>query len=157
MGGGRWASWSRDDFHGGESSRRAHDAAAGVSAGAALPVAFDRRAGLCRLRRRSQEEELVWGELALEDVPLGETGDPLDVGGRQHLTVQDQRFDVRRVARHGLHHRVAERLALRVVPAPRHVVRRVLYENAHDMVAGRRHPRFDIWGDADVLYTLARE
>ena len=78
-------------------ARRAHDAAAGVRARAALVQPADRRAVLRPARRRPQEEELVQRQLALEDVALGEAGDALDVGRREHLPVQDGRLDVRRV------------------------------------------------------------
>src|SRR5439155_15368157 len=100
-----------------EPARAAHDPAAGVRSRAALPVAADRRAVLRPTRHRPQEEELLQCQLALEDVALGEARDALDVGRRQHLAVQDQRLDVGRVAAQGLHHGVAERLALLVGPA----------------------------------------
>ena len=50
----------------------------------------------------------------------------------------------------GVDHRIAERLPL-VVPGPlRKVVRRVLHEAAHDVLAGRRHARVDERGDDHV-------
>mgnify|MGYP003694378643 CR=1 FL=1 len=49
-------------------------------------------------RHGTQEEQLLQRQLALEDVSLGQPGDPLDVERRQDLPVQDQRREVRRVA-----------------------------------------------------------
>src|SRR5262245_49542368 len=102
-----------------------------MRAGATLPVAGDRRAILGGFRCWPKKEELMERELALEDVSLGETGDPLDVRRRQDLAVQNERFDVRRVSRDRLHDRVTEGFALGVGPTTRDAVRRVLYENTH--------------------------
>ena len=62
----------------------------GMRARAALPVARGSACGTWPTRHRPQEEELVQRELALEDVALGEPGDALDVGRREHLPVQDR-------------------------------------------------------------------
>ena len=73
-----------------EPARRAHDAAARMRAGAALLVAPGSACGTSPTRGAGpQEEELLQRELALEDVALGEPGDPLDVQRREHLPVQD--------------------------------------------------------------------
>src|SRR5580765_1877680 len=82
-----------------EPARAAHDAAAGMRARTALPVAADRRAVLGPLRHRAQEEELLERQLALEDVAFGQARDALYVARRQHLAVEDQRLEVGRVSR----------------------------------------------------------
>src|SRR5512135_3656925 len=105
-----------------QTSRCAHDATAGVGPGAALIEAPDRGAVLRPARRRPEEEELVQRQLSLEDVPFGQSGGALDVGRRDDLPVENRLLEIRRVARERIHHRVAERLALGVGPAPAHVV-----------------------------------
>ena len=60
-------------------------------------------------------------------------------------------------ARQSLHHRVAERLAPRVVPAAVERIRRVLDEDAHHVFPGRRHAGIDHRGNHDVHVRLLRE
>src|SRR5687768_13519464 len=86
------------DFERGEPARRAHDPAARVRAGATLIEALDRRAVAGPRRRGAKEEELVQRQLALEDVPLAQTRDALDVGRRDDLPVHDRPSDVWREA-----------------------------------------------------------
>ena len=124
---------------------------------AALPESAKGRAILGPLRHRPEEEQLVQRQFSLEDVPLAQARDALDVRRRQHLLAHDQRLDVRRVARQRLDHRVAERVALRVVPAAGDVVWRVLDEDAHHVLARRRHPGIDHRADHDVHVRTARE
>src|SRR5256714_15373994 len=94
----------------------------------ALVKPTDRRAVARPGRCRPQEEHLLQRELALEDVALGEATDALDVGGRDHLPMQDRALEVWCIFPKRIHHRVAELLALRIAPAAIHVVGRVLYE-----------------------------
>src|ERR1051325_9810848 len=84
-----------------------------MRAGATLPVAANGCPVFRPLRRRAKEEELMQRELALENVSLREPGDALDVGRREHLPVENERLDVRRVPRNRLHHGVAKGLAFR--------------------------------------------
>ena len=99
---------------------------------------------------RPVDEQLLERQLALEDVALGETHGALDVERRQHLAVQDQAPDVRRPFGEGVDDGVAEGLALLVPGALGQLVRRVLDEAAHDVLAGRRHARVDQGGDDHV-------
>ena len=65
----------------------------------------------------------------------------LEIERRQHLAVQDDVLQVRRVLRQRVDDGVAERLAL-LVPRPfSERVRRVLDEARHHVLAGRRHGR----------------
>ena len=79
---------------------------------------IDRRRVLRPSRHRPQEEQLLERQLALKDVAFGEPEVALDVERRQHLPMQDDVLDVRRVLRDRVDHRVAERLALRSSHAP---------------------------------------
>src|SRR5688572_21383521 len=141
---------ARHDLERGEPPGGAHDAAPGMRPRTALPVALDRRPVLRPRRRWPEEKELMQRELALEDVPLGQPGNALDVGRREHLAVPDDGPDVRRVALERVDHRVTERLTLLVGPPTGDPVGRVLYEYAHDVLAWRRHPGVDHRRDHDV-------
>src|SRR4051794_14543683 len=110
-----------EDLQRRQPARRAHDAAARMRAGATLPVSLDRRAVPGEPRYRTKKEELVQRQFAAEDVSLGEPGDPLDVGRRDHLTVHDEALKIRRVLRQRVYHCVAERLSLRIGPTAVHV------------------------------------
>src|ERR671919_621737 len=77
----------------------AHDSAAGMRADPALEEAGKRRAVLSPRRHRPKEEHLLERKLALEDVAFGKADDALDVGGRNHLPVQDPRLQGWRVLR----------------------------------------------------------
>src|SRR5439155_15948843 len=93
---------------------RAHDATPRMRPGAALIEAADRRGELRPAGRGAQEEELMQRQLPGEDVALRETGDPFDIEWRDHLPMQNERFESRCEALDRVHHRVAECLALRV-------------------------------------------
>ena len=72
-----------------------HDAAARMVRRAAHVEALDRRAVLRPAGDRAVEQELVEGQLALEDVALGEADLVLDVERRADLLVDDQLAEVR--------------------------------------------------------------
>ena len=76
---------------------RAHDSAAGMRRRAAHVEAADRRAVLRPAGRGAQEEQLLERQLALEDVAFGQAPLALEVERREHLAVQDDVADVRRV------------------------------------------------------------
>src|SRR5215213_3113465 len=80
----------------------------------AHPQVLDRRLVLRPARYRAREEELLERQLALEDVALGQPEVAFEVEWRQHLPVQDDVADVRRVLRDRVDDGVAERLSLRV-------------------------------------------
>src|SRR5262245_19076926 len=87
------------DLAGGVAAAGSHHAAARVRARAAQVEAFDRRAVARPAGNRSQEEDLVRRDLAVEDVPAGEPEALLEVEGREHLAVHDRAAEVRRVLR----------------------------------------------------------
>ena len=97
---------------------RAHDAAAGMRRRSAHVEVAHRRLVLRPARRRPQEEQLLERQLALEDVAFGQAEVALDVERRQHLPVQDDVLDVRRVLGDRVDDGVAERLALRRPSVP---------------------------------------
>src|SRR6267142_1439442 len=70
-----------EHFAGGISTGSAHDATPGMRAGAAQVEPAHRRPVVRVARCRAQEEELLRGHLAVEDVPLGEAEDFLQVPG----------------------------------------------------------------------------
>ena len=71
-------------------ARRAHDAAAGVRAGAALVVALDRRAVLVPAGRGAEKVHLRPHKLPGEDVALAQPHGALDVQRRDHLAMQNE-------------------------------------------------------------------
>ena len=107
--------------------------------------------------RGAQEEQLLERQLALEDVAFRQAEVALDVERRQHLPVQDDVLDVRRVLRDRVDDRVAERLAV-LVPAALflQVIRRVLHEARHHVLARRRDRRIGQARDHHVDVGLAR-
>src|ERR1041384_1732744 len=88
--------------------RRAHDPAAGMRRRPAHVKVLDRRAILRPTRRRTQKEELLERQLALEDVPLRQTKLTLEIQRRQHLTIANQALEVWRVLGNRVDHRVAK-------------------------------------------------
>src|SRR5689334_3535569 len=128
-----------------------------MRSGAALPVSANWRLVFRPLRRWTQKEKLMQRELTLEDVSFRQTRDAFDVGRGEHLSSDDQRFDVGRISREGLHDGVAECLALRVGPAAVQVIRRVLDEDAHHVLPWWRHSGIDHRWDDDVHVWMSRE
>ena len=90
-------------------------------------------------------------------LPFGQTGDALDVQRRDDLPVQNLRLEAGREALDRVHHGVAERFALGVGPAAVQLVRRILHEDRHHVLSGRRHPRIDHRREHDVHVGTARE
>ena len=141
-----------EDLAGGELARRAHDAAARVGAGAALVVAVDRRPVLRPARRRPEEEHLRGEELAGEDVALadGPRSARCAAASRPRAGGRGRRSPGRttRASLDG----VAQVLLLGVPVALAQLVRRVLDEARHDVLAGRRHVGVDrrLDGHVDV-------
>src|SRR5439155_7728922 len=103
----------------------------------AHPQSADGRAVASPTRRGPVEEELLEGELALEDVALGEAGHALHVERREYLFVDDAIPDARGELRDRVDDRIPEGVALGVPVARRAVelIRRVLDEAAHNVLA----------------------
>ena len=101
----------------------------------------DRRAVARPAGHRPHHEHLVQAHLAVEDVAAGDAEAALQIERRQHLPVLDDRADVRRVLLDQRDHAVGERLAQFVPRAFAQRVRRVLQEDPHDVLAGRRERR----------------
>ena len=78
-------------------------------------------------------------QFAVEDVAAGDARDGFDILRRDDLHPNDTLTDVRRVFLDGRDDRFAERVSLFIVPAAFEIVRRVLYETRHHVLAGRRH------------------
>ena len=136
---------------------RAHDAAAGMRRRSAHPQVAHRRRVLRPPGHRAREEQLFERQLALEDIALGQPEVALEVERRQHLPVQDDVADVRRVLGDRVDDRVAERLALVVPGARRQLVRRVLHEAREDVLARRRDRRIGQRRDHHVHVRPPRE
>src|SRR5262249_28160390 len=90
---------------------RAHDSAARMRGRSAHVKVANRRLVLRPAWRRTEEEKLLERQLALEDVSFRQAESALDIERRQHLTMQDDVSDVRRVFGERVDDRVAERLA----------------------------------------------
>src|SRR5580765_2511792 len=80
-------------------TRSSHDSASGMRGGAAhIKVAY--RCSILRpARSRPQEEQLFERQFALEDVAFGQTERSFDIERRQHLTMENDVLDIRRVLR----------------------------------------------------------
>src|SRR5947209_6843442 len=78
-------------------TRRAHDAAPGMRGRPTHPQTPNRRRVLRPARRRPQEEQLLERKLSLENVAFGEPEFAFKVERREHLLVQDDVADVRRI------------------------------------------------------------
>ena len=91
------------------------------------------------------------GQLALEDIALGQPDLVLDIPGRAGLDMEDQLAEARCVFLDGVQHILLEGgLALRTPGPLGQLVGRVLHEDRHEMLAGRGHGRIDRGGDHDV-------
>src|SRR5262245_29660323 len=93
-------------------ARSSHDSTTGMRRGAAHIKVADRRSILCPTRSRPQEEQLFECQFALKDVSFRKPELPFNIERRQHLPVEDDVLDIRRVLRNRIHNRVAESLAL---------------------------------------------
>ncbi len=118
-------------------ARGAHHAAAGMGAGPALVVPVDRRPVLAPARRRPEEVHLRGEELPGEDVALAEPDHPLDVERGDDLTVVHQVAEAGEERLQRRLHGVAEPVPLGVPVAALEVVRGVLDEAGHDVLARR--------------------
>ena len=114
-----------------------------MGARAALVVAVDRGAVLVPAGRRPEEVHLRRQELAGEDVALAEADDALDVERGDHFAMQHQIAEAgeERLDR-GLHG-VAEVLPLGVPVTALQLIRCVLDEARHHVLAGRGHVGID--------------
>src|SRR5215472_2823867 len=90
-----------EDLPRGVVAARAHDAAAGMSGGAAQVEAADGRAVVGVAGEGAPEEELIRRHRSLEDVAAGESEALLDVPRGEHLPGDDRAAEVRRVIVHG--------------------------------------------------------
>ena len=121
----------------------AADAAAGVGARAALVVAVDRCAVLVPAGRRAEEVGLRREHLAVEDVALRQPRHLFDVERRDDLALQHEVGEAGEERLQRVLHVVGHVLALLGPVAALQVVRRVLDEARHDVLAGRRHVGVD--------------
>src|SRR5207247_8657745 len=90
---------------------RAHHAAAGVGAGAAEVQPLQWHAVLGPSGRRTEEEQLVRGELSVEDISARQADHLLEVPWDQRLPWEDDLTEVRDVLLTGVEDRVPARVA----------------------------------------------
>ena len=146
------------NFGGGIAARGAHHAAAGMGGRSAHPQILDRAAILRIARHRAVEEQLVEGQLALEDVAFGQADLGLQLARRAHLDVQDAVLEARRVFLDLVEAGRAEGVAVGIGPVAAFDLRRgVLHEAGHEMLARRGHRRVDHGGDHHVLERIGAE
>src|SRR3954466_502185 len=119
-----------EDATGGVVPGRGHHATSGMGAGAAQIEPVHRRRVVGEVGGGAHEGHLVEALLALEDVAALKAEDPLEVGRRENLPLDDRVRDVGRVAGEVLHAGVA--VAFPCVALPGLLVRRpVLGEHGH--------------------------
>src|SRR5207245_9272553 len=123
---------------------------AGVGAGAAEVQPLQRHAVLGAAGRRTEEKQLVRGELSMEDVPARQADHLLEGPWAQHLPVEDDLAGVRDVLLEGVEDRVPERLAPFLPRALSQRVRGVLDETRHEVFARWRQGWIERRGDAHV-------
>ncbi len=95
------------------------------------------------MRHRALEEELVGGELALEDMTLRQADDALDILRQEDLHGDDLAGESRRELVHDRHDIADEIVALDRPVAVLQRVGRVAAEEVDDMLAGRRQRAID--------------
>src|SRR6185295_12096376 len=95
----------------------------------------DRRLVLRPSWSRTQEEQLLQCQLALEDIAFRQSPLALEIQRRHHLTMQDGVAHVGRVLGKGVDDDVAEGLALGVPRAVDQMIRSVLHEAGHHVLA----------------------
>ena len=110
----------------------------------------NRRAVLRPSGNRPQEQQLLERQLALKDVALAQPPFALEIERSDDLAVQDQRLQIRRVLGERVDHGIAEALALVIPGRAVQVIRRVLHEARHHVLAGRRHRRVREAGNDDI-------
>ena len=125
--------------------------------GAAKEKILDRRSVLRPSRHWTKEEQLVQCELSLKNVPLAQPPLAFQIERSDHLSVPNQRLEVRRVLGDGVDDGVAESLALRIPGARAEVIRRVLHEARHHVLAGGGHRWVRQARDDDVDVRPRRE
>ena len=111
-----------------------------------------RRAVLRVTRDRAVEQQLIEGQLALEDVALGQAHLVLDVPRRADLGMQDEILEVRAVARDRIDHGVAERLTALPASTPLRPADRGSTARTPTCSACRRAP----WSDRSATGSACR-
>ena len=106
------------DLQRGQAARSTHDAASGMSGRAAHPQVLDRRLVLRPARHRTQEEQLLQRQLALEDIAFGQSPLAFQIKRRYDLPPDDDVLQIRRIFRDGVDDVVAEGFALLVPMCP---------------------------------------
>ena len=101
---------------GGRGARPPVEPASGVRAGPAQVETLDRRTVSGAACGRTAEEDLIERHLAVVDVSLGQREAGGEVGRRQHVPVQDCRFEVGDVLRQRRDDRASQRRAALVIP-----------------------------------------
>src|SRR5207249_11000201 len=89
--------------------------------------------------RRPETEHLVRGDLPVEDVTAREPEHPLEVRGGEDLLPEDGVADVRTVCVEGIEDPPPPLLPPALPRAVPEMVRRVLREQVHRVLPGRRH------------------
>src|SRR5215470_1428653 len=128
-----------EDFESREAPRRTHDSAARMRCRAAHVEPLNRRAVARPACYWSQEEKLFERKLALKDVAFAQAGGALDIERRQHLASENEVLQIRGILSDCVYYSVAKSFALLVPRAARQLVRGVLHEAGHDVLARGRH------------------
>src|SRR5258705_10189951 len=107
--------------------------------------------------RRTQKEKLFESQFTLKYISFRESKIAFEVQRCQHLTVGDQVLDIWSVFGNCIYNRVAKLFALVVPVTLFQVVRRVLYNTEHHVLARRRHGRISQTGSDHVDIWTPRE
>jgi len=104
--------------------------------GAAHVKVLNRRTILRPARCGTQKEELLERQFALKNISLRQPKFAFEIERRQDLPMQNDVFDVRRMFSNCVDDGVAKSFAF-IVPIPLQVVRRILHEARHYVLARR--------------------
>src|SRR5207244_7768247 len=113
-----------------------HNAAARVRCRTAEIQALDGSAVLGARGHGTHKKQLVEREFALKDIPFRQAELALEIQWRQHLAADDQVLKIGSILSNGTDDVIAEIFPLLVPGAFLQVVRRILDEAGHHMLAG---------------------
>src|SRR6266404_7159405 len=103
----------------------------------------------------AEEEKLLEGELALEDIALRQAEFALEIERGEDLAADDNFFDVGGVLGDGVDYRVTKGFFVIIPGALREFVWRVLHEAGEDVLARRRDTGVGEAGDDHINVRLA--
>src|SRR4051812_8924569 len=123
-----------EDLPRGVRSRASIETGAGMRSRSAEEQPIDRRAVAGPAEQRARDEPLIERELAMEDVPAGQTVGALEVERRVHGPLDDRRLEAGRVLGDGAGGRGSHPITFRVQSRAAKMVGRVLHVGGDAML-----------------------